>query len=72
MILENFTKGCDLRQHYRPFIKDSRVKVSHLHFHLHPRELEDNYYQSVQQFEKNLWQDLSDQEREKFAKLYTS
>lgn len=62
-ILSTFAKGCDITQHYRPFIKDGWTKVSHLHLHLRPRELEDELYQKVQQFEKQMWQALPEEER---------
>ena len=33
--------GCDLRQNFRPFQKQGRLKVNHLHIHLQPREFKD-------------------------------
>lgn len=69
-ILEKFSLGCDIRTHYRPFIKQGWVKVDHLHFHLQPRNPEDELYQKTQRYEKDLWKELSEEERKKFSKLF--
>jgi len=37
--------GFDIRQNYRPFMKPSRVKVDHVHYHVIPRTNEDRIYQ---------------------------
>lgn len=68
-ILERYASGCDIRQHYRPFIKPNWVKVNHLHFHLQPREPEDHLYQTVQKHEQDLWQKLPQKERKKIVRL---
>lgn len=70
-ILEKFSSGCDIRSNYRPFIKQNWVRVDHLHFHLQPREFEDELYQKAQKHEMNIWKELSDGEKEKFSKLFT-
>lgn len=69
-ILERFASGCDIRTHYRPFSKQNWVKVDHLHFHLQPREFEDELYQKSQVYEKEIWKELSKKERKKFIKLF--
>ncbi len=71
-ILKKFSSGCDLKQHYRPFIKQSWVKVSHLHFHLQPREFKDELYEKCQRFEteKGIFKMLTSKERKKFVKLF--
>ena len=69
-ILARFSAGCDIRTHYKPFLKEDWTKVNHLHFHLHPRELRDELYTKVQVHDKELWKDLPDEERERFVKLY--
>lgn len=69
-ILEKFSSGCDIRSNYRPFMKQNWVKVDHLHFHLQPRELEDELYQKVQKYEKGVWRELSEAEKDKFTKLF--
>lgn len=68
-IIEKFTCGCDIRQNYRPFLPQGRVKVDHVHFHLLPRELEDEYFKTVQISEKELWVDLSEEEIAKMKGL---
>lgn len=69
-VLERFASGCDIRSNYRPFIRQGWVKVDHLHFHLQPRSFEDELYQKSQKFEKELWKELSEEEREKLTKLF--
>ncbi|OHA85607.1 MAG: hypothetical protein A2408_00955 [Candidatus Yonathbacteria bacterium RIFOXYC1_FULL_52_10] len=69
-ILKYFATGCDMSQHYRPFIKQGRLKVNHLHIHLRPRELEDEFYQKVLIHENEVFQDLSSEEFEKFSKMF--
>jgi len=69
-ILSKFATGCDIRSNYRPFIKQGELKVNHLHFHLLPRELEDELYKKCQIFEKEIFRMLTKREKEKFAKLF--
>ncbi len=71
-VLKNIASGCDISEHYRPFIKQNKVKVDHLHVHVRPRELEDELYEKVQKFEKDVFQDLSEEEFQKFKKLIFS
>lgn len=68
-ILSKISPGCDIRQNYRPFIKQSNFKVDHLHFHLLPRKFEDEIYQKSQIFEKQLWEELNGSQAEKISKL---
>lgn len=68
-IIERFATGCDVRQNYRPFIPQSRLKVDHVHFHILPRELQDEYYRVAQVGEKDLWEDLSREERRMLKNL---
>ena len=51
--------GCDLRCNYRPYLPDSRLKVSHLHFHILPRYNQDELYQKSMINEKQLFTDLT-------------
>ena len=51
--------GCDLRQHYRPFLPNSKFKVSHLHFHIIPRFLGDELYQKSMIHETEVFMDLN-------------
>ena len=69
-ILKKIAPGCDICEHYRPFIPDNKLKVSHLHIHLRPRELNDELYEKVQIYEKDVFQDIEDKEWEKYKKLF--
>jgi len=69
-ILNSFAKGCDICQNFRPFIPDSKLKVSHLHFHLRPRELDDELYQKSQIHEKEIFRDIEEGEWEKYRELF--
>ncbi len=69
-ILSKIASGCDIRQHYRPFQKQDRLKVNHLHFHLCPRELFDELYEKCQIFEKDVFKDLSPEELDKMLKNF--
>ena len=61
--------GVDIRQNYRPFMQQSRVKVNHVHFHVYPRYLEDYLYKVSERFETDLFTDLDPGEEDEFAKL---
>jgi len=62
IILDKLSLGCDLRQHYRPFEKQGRLRVNHLHFHLQPRKDNDELYKKSQIYEKQVFKDLSNEE----------
>ncbi len=68
-IIERITPGCDVRQHYQPYVADSEFKVSHLHFHLQPRSLNDEMYEKSGKFENPLFYYLSEEERERITQL---
>ncbi|MBI2121009.1 MAG: HIT family protein [Parcubacteria group bacterium] len=70
IILEKFASGCDMSQHYRPFIQQNRLKINHLHIHLRPREFEDELYQKVMKYERDVFIDLSQEEFEKCKKVF--
>ncbi|MGF7229393.1 MAG: HIT family protein [Candidatus Saccharibacteria bacterium] len=59
--------GCDIRQNYRPFMPQGRVKVDHVHFHALPRKLNDTLYETSMRFE--VFEDMSPAEREWMEKL---
>lgn len=63
--------GCDIRQNYRPFQKESNLKVNHLHFHVIPRELEDELYQKSMIYEKEVFKPLTDEIREEVKNKLT-
>ena len=69
-ITARYATGCDVRQNYRPFLKESSVKVDHVHYHLLPRELEDEMYKKTQGPTHELFQPLTDEERVKFGEIY--
>jgi histidine triad (HIT) family protein len=68
-IIASISPGCDIRQNYRPFQKQSRLKVDHLHIHLIPRTYRDEIYQVTQLREKDLFQDLDEFEVKKILLL---
>ncbi len=68
-ILKKISSGCDIRQNYRPFQKQGKIKVNHLHIHLQPRELEDELYKKCQIFEKDIFKELRSEDMEKFSKI---
>jgi HD superfamily phosphohydrolase len=61
--------GIDIRQNTRAFIKESKYKVNHLHFHLIPREFEDELYRKSMIFEKEVFKDLSEGDFNDFKKI---
>ncbi len=68
-LLNGEATGADIRQNYRPFLMQSRVKVDHVHFHILPRTLEDELYHKGMKFEHELFADLSDSERNEMLGL---
>ena len=68
-ILKNMAKGCDVRQNYRPFQIQDKLKLDHLHIHLQPREFEDELYYKSQIFEKDVFKPLNQEEINKIIKL---
>lgn len=61
-ILKNLAPGCDMRQHYRPFIPPGKFKVNHLHIHLQPRKNKDKLWEKTQRYEINMFRKLSEKE----------
>ena len=68
-ILNNVAQGCDIRQNYRPFMKQGKLKIDHLHIHLLPREFDDDLYLKCQIFEKTIFKPLTQEEINKISKL---
>ena len=68
-IVPKFAAGCDVRQNYRPFLKQGRTKVDHVHYHVMPRDFEDELYHQVEKHETPLFQDLGDKEAERMQRL---
>jgi len=69
-ILQQVASGCDIRQNCRPFLPQSRLKINHLHFHLLPREFEDDLYSKCMVHERAIFQDLPQEEEARFGSLY--
>lgn len=59
--------GIDLKQHYRPFLKQSKLKVNHLHFHLIPRNKDDEIFKTVLVHELKLRKEPALQELNEIA-----
>lgn len=68
-ILGKLGDGVDIRQNYRPFLKQNNLKVDHIHFHVIPRALDDYIYSVSEKYEQDLFADLDDLERKEVAKL---
>jgi histidine triad (HIT) family protein len=69
-ITASFSTGCDIKQNYKPFLKETRIKVDHVHYHLYPREFEDKYFSVVDKHTSSLFEPLSDEERKKMEGIY--
>ena len=61
--------GCDIKQNYRPFMPQSRLKADHVVFHVYPRSLYDYLYKVAEVYETDLFADLDDLERDEVTKL---
>jgi diadenosine tetraphosphate (Ap4A) HIT family hydrolase len=70
-IIGKLGEGCDIRQNYRPFLQQSKLKVDHVHFHVIPRSLEDYIYSVSERFETDLFAALDDKEAAEVTKLIT-
>lgn len=68
-LVSKLGEGADIRQNYRPFMKQGRLKVDHVHFHIYPRYNEDYLYQVAEKYETDLFTDLDLAETEEFARL---
>ena len=70
-ILQKLSAGCDIRQSYKPYVENNRTSVKHFHFHLYPRDLNDELHQTTDPVQKPLYQDLPEEEKERLSKLFT-
>ncbi len=68
-IIGKLGEGCDVKQNYRPFLPQSRLKKDHILFHVYPRSLHDYLYKVAEVYETDLFADLDDVERNEVAKL---
>ena len=69
-ILEKVAPGCDVRQHYHPFLENNKIAVNHFHIHLLPRQDKDALYQKSQKFEISLFKKVSKKEKERIFRLF--
>jgi diadenosine tetraphosphate (Ap4A) HIT family hydrolase len=68
-IIGKLGEGCDIRQNYRPFMPESRLKADHILFHVYPRSLNDYLYKVSEIYETDLFVDLDPLEHDEVAKL---
>ena len=68
-LVSKLGEGADIRQNYRPFLKQGKLKVDHVHFHVYPRYNEDYLYKVAEKYETDLFTELDPAEVEEFAKL---
>ena len=68
-IIGKLGEGADIKQNYRPFLPQSRLKADHVVFHVYPRSLQDYLYKVAEIYETDLFADLDDVERNEVAKL---
>lgn len=68
-IIGKLGDGCDVRQNYRPFMKQNQLKVDHIHFHVIPRTLHDYIYSVSEKYDTELFAELDDVERNEVSKL---
>lgn len=68
-IIGKLGDGCDIRQNYRPFMKQDALKINHVHFHVIPRTFQDYIYSVAEKYETDLFAELDDLERDAVAKL---
>jgi len=69
VLTERVGTGCDVRENYRPFLTQGRLKVDHVHWHLIPRTDKDDIYMKSQIGERGLFQDLQDEELAKLREV---
>ena len=68
-IIGKLGSGCDIRQAYRPFLKQDALKVNHMTFHVIPRAKDDYLYSVSEKYEEDLFAELDDLERDEVSKL---
>ena len=68
-VIGKLGEGCDIRQNYRPFVKQNALKIDHIYFHVIPRSYQDYIYQKVEKYETDLFAELDDLESQEVIKL---
>ena len=71
-LVSKLGQGADIRQNYRPYIEPGKIKQDHVHFHVYPRYNDDYLEQVSEKFERDLFTDLDEGEKEEFTKLLKS
>lgn len=61
--------GVDVRQNYRPFLAQDKLKVDHVHYHVIPRALEDYIYQVSERYDTQLFAALDPLEAKEVSKI---
>lgn len=69
LIAAGLGDGCDVRQNYRPFMQQNKLKVNHIHYQVIPRALEDYIYQISEKYDTELFADLDLKEASEVTKL---
>lgn len=67
-ILAKLSTGYDTRLKFKPYFKDSRTHVSHLHFHILPRE-ETDELEEAEKARTAMYKDFPDEEKNKYMQL---
>jgi len=70
IIIDKIAEGCDVRQNYRPFIKDNPLAIKHLHWHLIPRDNKDKLYQESMRHEDKVFAPPSSMELKQMMDIY--
>ena len=71
-ILGKLASGCDIRQNHKPYVENSGTHVNHMHFHLHPRQYQDEFHEKADIQRKPLCRNLPEEEKERLFKLLNS
>ncbi len=70
LLSSDLADGVDIRQHYRPFLPQGRIKIDHVHFHVLPRTKDDELYKKAMIHEIEMFKSLSVEEQEQIHKLF--
>ncbi len=68
-LVDKLGQGADIRQNYRPYLKQGRIKVDHVHFHVYPRYKDDYLEQVSEKYETDLFTDLDPEENDDFSRM---
>jgi diadenosine tetraphosphate (Ap4A) HIT family hydrolase len=69
-LIGKVSDGCDVRQNYKPFLKQTRLKIDHIHYHVIPRTNQDRIFQVSEIHANQLWENVSQEEQNSFVKLF--